>query len=971
VADLIYPKRDRVRSRRNATRTQYYALEGGLDTVTPALSVKPGRALAMVNFEPWYQGGYRRIPGYERFDGRPKPSDATFTGFEVSDASSLSLRDVVTGDVSGTTGVCVGIFIGTPDSIAVTKVSGPGYNNGEACNTGAFTIDSAPTERFAPTVALEETYLLEAEEDYREDIREVPGSGQVRGAWQRLDDIYAIRDNAGATAGILHLASASGWTTTGITMAEYIRFDTGLAAGANVSEGDTLTCTVGGETATIHRIVLHGGSNAWDGSGEGYFVLTNVSGVFQAGTVESPGATVIATVAGDTTEFAFSAGGNYRFHNHNFFGSSTSYRTYGCNGVDPAFEIDENGVVSPILMPTNPATGTAPTNNTPFLTEEHRGHLFLAFEGGSLQHSIPGEPLIFSGFLGAGEFGLGDEITALNSVVGNVLIASTTRETRGLFGTDVSDWELRIVAEQSGSVLYGSQKIDTVYSLDDLGVTSVARSDQFGDFVSATVSQQIQPLVITQRPNFNDSTIVRESNQFRMYFSDSSCIVMYVPAGSQAESRQNIRTQQLAEFGFLSYPIPVKQIYNTDDETGKERTYFVTDDTSGTGDAFYGDVVLLLHLEGTDTATSTTDDSPSAHTMTFVGDAEITTDQMDIGVSSLGVNNATLPDQIEDCIYLTIGSSTDFDFGDLDWTVEFSYRADESAGANAIFSIGTINGGNQEMLNILLSNGNIGVEWIDDLLGGSSQVFTVSHVNNTWHRVLVQRRGNLLECYFDGTLSVTGAIAFTDTLVDPIGEVMLGGSQNATTPAQPFEGYIDEVRVTKGVARALGDYTVDTTAFPDVSGTASGEGFVFEDQIGKNFDGATIEAYVRTAFNQVRSPSARKYFRRADLELNAPQTLTLQFAADLTYGAADVSSSLTSLVTTDISEIDIFGGGGFWDDVNWDEFLWDASSISTARAELSGTGENIGFLIFNDTAKAAAWTMQGITLHYDLRRLQR
>lgn len=709
-------------------------MAGGLDTVTPALSVPAGRALAMVNYEPWYQGGYRRIPGYERFDGRPKPSDATFTGFEVSTVAGLNLRDVITDDGTGATGVLVGIWDddGTygSDSIAVTKVVGT-FTNGNACNTGAFTIDSAPTVGTAPSIALKETWLLEAEDDYRDDIAVVPGSGPVRGAWQRLGDQYAIRDNAGATAGVLHVASTSGWVTTGITMAETLPFTAGLAAGANVSEGDTLTCTVGGETATIHRIVLNGGSDTWDGSGEGYFVLTNVSGVFQAGAVESPGATAIATIAGDTTPFAFPVGGAYRFRNHNFFGSSTSYRTYGVNGVGSAFEIDENKIVSPILMATNPATGLPPTNNTPFLIEEHRNHLFLGFEGGSVQHSVVGEPLIFSGFLGAAEFGLGDEVTAMNSVVGNVLVLSTTRETRGLYGTSVADWELKLISEQSGSVLFGSQKVDTVYSLDDLGVSSITRSDQYGDFVSATVSQLIQPVVIAQRPLFNDSTIVRESNQYRMYFSDNSCLVMYVPAGSQQDSRQKrYAINQPAEFGFLSYDIPVKYIFNTDDETGKERTYFVTDD-------------------------------------------------------------------------------------------------------------------------------------------------------------------------------------------------------------------------------------------------ATNQGFVFEDQIGKNFDGEPITAYVRTAFNHIGSPTYRKRFRRADLELSATTTLDIRVQPDLTYSTSEVTSGIESITASSIAQIDIVGGGGFWDTSNWDSFIWDGQSISTARAELSGTGENIGFLIFNETAKSNAWVMQGITIHYDMRRLQR
>ena len=94
-------RRNRVGQRRVNTKTQYYALEGGLDVVTPPLTIRPGSALAMVNFEPWYQGGYRRVPGYERFDGSPKPSDATFTGFEVSTVAGLTLRDVITGDTLG------------------------------------------------------------------------------------------------------------------------------------------------------------------------------------------------------------------------------------------------------------------------------------------------------------------------------------------------------------------------------------------------------------------------------------------------------------------------------------------------------------------------------------------------------------------------------------------------------------------------------------------------------------------------------------------------------------------------------------------------------------------------------------------------------------------------------------------------------------------------------------------------------
>jgi hypothetical protein len=65
-----------------------------------------------------------------------------------------------------------------------------------------------------------------------------------------------------------------------------------------------------------------------------------------------------------------------------------------------------------------------------------------------------------------------------------------------------------------------------------------------------------------------------------------------------------------------------------------------------------------------------------------------------------------------------------------------------------------------------------------------------------------------------------------------------------------------------------------------VTSDATNEGVVYEDQIGKNFDGEEISSYVRTAFNHVGTPTLRKRFRRADLELNAPQTLSIQFAHD-------------------------------------------------------------------------------------------
>jgi hypothetical protein len=55
-------------------QTSTVILAGGEDLVSPFLSRTPGRTLLAQNYEPDQEGGYKRIDGYERFDGRTAPS---------------------------------------------------------------------------------------------------------------------------------------------------------------------------------------------------------------------------------------------------------------------------------------------------------------------------------------------------------------------------------------------------------------------------------------------------------------------------------------------------------------------------------------------------------------------------------------------------------------------------------------------------------------------------------------------------------------------------------------------------------------------------------------------------------------------------------------------------------------------------------------------------------------------------------
>jgi len=72
-------------------------LGGGLDQVTPTLSLKPGIARRATNFECSITGGYSRIAGYERFDGHESPSDAIYSILVCTLSATVTVGVTVTG----------------------------------------------------------------------------------------------------------------------------------------------------------------------------------------------------------------------------------------------------------------------------------------------------------------------------------------------------------------------------------------------------------------------------------------------------------------------------------------------------------------------------------------------------------------------------------------------------------------------------------------------------------------------------------------------------------------------------------------------------------------------------------------------------------------------------------------------------------------------------------------------------------
>lgn len=88
-------------------QTDWIGFRGGLDVMTPAMAKGPGFARLAMNFEHDINGGYNTVAGYERFDGREKPSDASYSVLQCEISGSIAVGDTLTDDA----GTAIGLII--------------------------------------------------------------------------------------------------------------------------------------------------------------------------------------------------------------------------------------------------------------------------------------------------------------------------------------------------------------------------------------------------------------------------------------------------------------------------------------------------------------------------------------------------------------------------------------------------------------------------------------------------------------------------------------------------------------------------------------------------------------------------------------------------------------------------------------------------------------------------------------------
>lgn len=235
-----------------------------------------------------------------------------------------------------------------------------------------------------------------------------------------------------------------------------------------------------------------------------------------------------------------------------------------------------------------------------------------------------------------------------------------------------------------------------------------------------------------------------------------------------------------------------------------------------TADYYWENTVLLMHMEGTNTGTTFTDQK--GHTITNGGICSTSSDTARQGITSGRFLQSTAS-------ILKSPASNDWSFGSGDFTIEVSVNftnllsTNQAArfvscgsmadGANNLWTVGAFNNGTSHYFAIQQYNGSTYV--------GNYITYPVAAY--TWYDLAIVKSGTNILFYVNDILMATQASALSSVVNGGAAGLIIGArySATATDIIETFYGYIDELRITKGVSRYSGRYSKYTTQFPDYS----------------------------------------------------------------------------------------------------------------------------------------------------------
>jgi len=210
----------------------------------------------------------------------------------------------------------------------------------------------------------------------------------------------------------------------------------------------------------------------------------------------------------------------------------------------------------------------------------------------------------------------------------------------------------------------------------------------------------------------------------------------------------------------------------------------------------------ILQIGGTNAGIA---DSTARNVISTSAGASVSTTQSKFGGSSISFNGTDGYLQLLNTRFNNIPASTDF-------TLEcWVYTTVSNRAPNVWHNVSS-----QKIIAFYLSSADFNN--ISTIMGPFSYPVsnasvvrgTTNIVANTWTHIAFVRSGSTITVYVDGTACGTGTSSYASLPLQLVGAISTG----TTTPDfYFFPGYIDDLRLTIGVARYTGNFTPSTTAF--------------------------------------------------------------------------------------------------------------------------------------------------------------
>jgi Concanavalin A-like lectin/glucanases superfamily/Putative phage tail protein len=425
-------------------------------------------------------------------------------------------------------------------------------------------------------------------------------------------------------------------------------------------------------------------------------------------------------------------------------------------------------------------------------------------------------------------------------------------------------------------------------------------------------------------------------------------------------------------------------------------------------DPLFSSVILLLYGNGTNGSTTIIDSSSAARTMTANGNASISTVEKKYGTASLFFDGAG--------DYIRTPYFSDLNFGTGDFTIEM-WIYPRTMPTSGFATLGScLRDSPAKGWRVLLRpDGRIEFSAYWSGSGFSGTIGGTPINASEWSHIAICRVGTVITFYVNGlvTYTTTGPAGSGPVATDVPFDI---GFEQAFI--WPFNGYIDDYRITKGVARYTGPFTPPTSELPrgvavlnstaggavitpaasliagaavgDIDATAPGDPTLFDALFIARARMLRGPAYNETPGSILlllhmdgtsgsttftdSSTYAHAITAVRDAEITTADVQFGSGALELTHGLTNIDADylrVGSVGATPTEFLNFFNGSD-WTIEGWAKFDLNAGGtlfgLTVQNVDLSFTGVRMGFQPFGGGGGACTFfiTIAGVsTLHYN------